>query len=78
MHPAAKGLLNKFFPHYDELSYVFRKVCMTGASTETFADIESNVPGESEGVETEDGLSMEFLTMCSPRMNMSLEDVMVT
>ncbi|KAA0052026.1 retrotransposon protein [Cucumis melo var. makuwa] len=24
-HPAAKGLLNKSFPHYDELSYVFGK-----------------------------------------------------
>ncbi|KAL4033319.1 hypothetical protein IC575_006406 [Cucumis melo] len=29
-HPTTKGLLNKSFPHYDELSYVFGKDCARG------------------------------------------------
>ncbi|KAL4021083.1 hypothetical protein IC575_019872 [Cucumis melo] len=41
-----------------------------------FTDIGSNVPGESDGVQAEDGLDMEFPTMCSLRMNVSLEDRM--
>ncbi|TYK29878.1 retrotransposon protein [Cucumis melo var. makuwa] len=75
-HLACKGLLNKPFPHYDELSYVFEKDRTTGASVEMFTDIGSNVPGESDGVQAEDGLDMEFPTMCSLRMNVSLEDRM--
>ncbi|KAL4010676.1 hypothetical protein IC575_027687 [Cucumis melo] len=42
-HPAAKGLLNKSFVHYDELSYVFGKDRAT-RSGESFADIGSNDP----------------------------------
>ncbi|KAL4025449.1 hypothetical protein IC575_013846 [Cucumis melo] len=43
-HPAAKGLLNKSFVHYDELSYVFGKDRATGGRAESFADIGSNDP----------------------------------
>ncbi|KAA0033551.1 retrotransposon protein [Cucumis melo var. makuwa] len=46
-HPAAKGLLNKPFPHYDALP-----------------------------VPTKDVIDMEFPAMCSPRMNMSPENMM--
>ncbi|TYK19822.1 retrotransposon protein [Cucumis melo var. makuwa] len=41
MHPAS-GLLNKPFPHYDTLSYMFEKDRATGACAETFADIGEN------------------------------------
>ncbi|KAA0033869.1 retrotransposon protein [Cucumis melo var. makuwa] len=36
-HPAAKGLINKSFPYYDDLSYVFGKDHATGARIEIFA-----------------------------------------
>ncbi|KAA0025430.1 retrotransposon protein [Cucumis melo var. makuwa] len=38
-HPAAKGLLNKPFPYYDELTYVFGHDRTTGRFAETFADV---------------------------------------
>ncbi|KAA0059814.1 retrotransposon protein [Cucumis melo var. makuwa] len=41
-HPAAKRLLNKSFPHYNELSYVFGKDHATGGRTKSFADVRSN------------------------------------
>ncbi|KAA0053727.1 retrotransposon protein [Cucumis melo var. makuwa] len=44
-HPAAKGLLNKPFPYYDELTYVFDRDRATGRFAETFADVGSNEPG---------------------------------
>ncbi|KAA0048778.1 retrotransposon protein [Cucumis melo var. makuwa] len=44
-HPAAKGLLNKPFPYYDELTYVFGHDRVTGQFIETFADVGSNEPG---------------------------------
>uniref|UniRef100_A0A9I9ED78 Retrotransposon protein n=1 Tax=Cucumis melo TaxID=3656 RepID=A0A9I9ED78_CUCME len=44
-HPAAKGLLNKPFPYYDELTYVFGHDRTTGRFAETFADVGSNEPG---------------------------------
>ncbi|KAA0038312.1 retrotransposon protein [Cucumis melo var. makuwa] len=37
-HPAAKGLLNKPFPYYDELTYVFGRDRATNRFAETFAD----------------------------------------
>uniref|UniRef100_A0A9I9CUT4 Uncharacterized protein n=1 Tax=Cucumis melo TaxID=3656 RepID=A0A9I9CUT4_CUCME len=70
-HPAAKGFLNKPFPHYDELSYVFEKDREIRARAEMFSDIESNVPGPSDGVQAKNILDMEFLATCRPRMNMS-------
>ncbi|KAL4010410.1 hypothetical protein IC575_030262 [Cucumis melo] len=45
LHPAAKGLLNKPFPYYDELTYVFGRDRATGRFAETFADVGSNEPG---------------------------------
>ncbi|KAA0056560.1 retrotransposon protein [Cucumis melo var. makuwa] len=43
-HPAAKGLLNKPFPYYDELTYVFGRDRATGRFAETFANVASNEP----------------------------------
>ncbi|KAL4010346.1 hypothetical protein IC575_030197 [Cucumis melo] len=42
-HPAAKGLLNKPFPYYDELTYVFGRDRRPSV-IETFADVGSNEP----------------------------------
>ncbi|KAA0050400.1 retrotransposon protein [Cucumis melo var. makuwa] len=44
-HPAAKGLLNKPFSYYDELTYVFGRDRATSRFAETFADVGSNEPG---------------------------------
>ncbi|KAL0541518.1 hypothetical protein IC582_021570 [Cucumis melo] len=44
-HPAAKELLNKPFPYYDELTYVFGRDRATGRFAETFADVGSNESG---------------------------------
>ncbi|KAA0042476.1 retrotransposon protein [Cucumis melo var. makuwa] len=38
-HPAVKGLLNKPFPYYDELAYVYGRDKTTGHFAVTFADI---------------------------------------
>lgn len=70
--------MNKPFSHYDELLYVLRKDRATEAHAETFAYIESNVLGGSKGIQLEEGLDMEFPTMCSPTMNMSPENMMGT
>ncbi|KAA0036748.1 retrotransposon protein [Cucumis melo var. makuwa] len=43
-HPAAKGLLNRSFPHYDELSCVFRRDRTTRGCSKIFTDVMSNVP----------------------------------
>uniref|UniRef100_A0A9I9ELU1 Retrotransposon protein n=1 Tax=Cucumis melo TaxID=3656 RepID=A0A9I9ELU1_CUCME len=44
-HPAAKGLLNKPFSYYDELTYIFDRDRVTGRFAETFSDAGSNEPG---------------------------------
>lgn len=76
MQLAPKGLLNKPFAHYDELSYVFGKDLATRTHVEMFVDIRSNVLGPNNSVPAEEGLEIEFLTICNPRMNMSLNDMM--
>ncbi|KAA0034933.1 hypothetical protein IC582_019653 [Cucumis melo] len=48
-HPIAKGLLNKPFPYYDELTYVFDRDRATGRFAETFANVGSNEPGGGYG-----------------------------
>ncbi|KAA0043029.1 retrotransposon protein [Cucumis melo var. makuwa] len=44
LHHAAKGLLNKPFPYYDELTYVFGRDRATGRFAGTFVDVGSNEP----------------------------------
>lgn len=57
--------------------YVFGKNPATRAHAETFADIGSNVPGPNVGVSTKDGLETEFPAMCSSRMNLLSDDMMI-
>ncbi|TYK19865.1 retrotransposon protein [Cucumis melo var. makuwa] len=54
-HPAAKGLLNKSFPYYDKLTYVFGRDRVTDRFAETFADVGFNEPGEYDGFAIGDG-----------------------
>uniref|UniRef100_A0A9I9E7N4 Retrotransposon protein n=1 Tax=Cucumis melo TaxID=3656 RepID=A0A9I9E7N4_CUCME len=50
--------------------FAYGRICLTTNPT-----IGSNVPSESEGVEPKDGVDMEFPTMYSYGMNMSLENI---
>ncbi|KAL0537717.1 hypothetical protein IC582_026702 [Cucumis melo] len=72
-HPAAKGLFNKSFVHYDELSYVFDKDHATGGRAESFADIGSNDPAGYDAAPDTD-----FPPMYSSGLNMSLDHLMET
>ncbi|KAA0040684.1 retrotransposon protein [Cucumis melo var. makuwa] len=72
----SKRTLNKPFSHYDKLLYVFEKDHATGAHVEMFTDIRSNMEGPNNSVQVEDGLDTKFLTMCTPKMNMSPDDMM--
>ncbi|KAL0559592.1 hypothetical protein IC582_004207 [Cucumis melo] len=77
-HPAAKGLLNKSFVHYDELLYVFGKDRATGGRTESFADIGSNDPAGYDAFAADAVPDTDFLPMYSPGLNMSPDDLMET
>ncbi|KAA0062744.1 retrotransposon protein [Cucumis melo var. makuwa] len=59
-HLAAKGLLNKPFPYYDERTYVFDRERTTGRFAETFVNVGSN---------------KEFPPMYSQGIDMSQDDV---
>ncbi|KAA0039536.1 retrotransposon protein [Cucumis melo var. makuwa] len=54
-HPVAKGLLNKLFLYYNELTYVFGRNRATGRFAETFTDVGSNEPGGYDGFDMGDG-----------------------
>ncbi|KAA0036815.1 retrotransposon protein [Cucumis melo var. makuwa] len=47
-HLATKGLLNKPFPYYDKLTYVFGSDRAMGRFAEMFADVGSNEPARYE------------------------------
>uniref|UniRef100_A0A9I9EJW8 Myb/SANT-like domain-containing protein n=1 Tax=Cucumis melo TaxID=3656 RepID=A0A9I9EJW8_CUCME len=70
-HSAAKGLLNKSFVHYDELSYVFGKDHATGGRAESFANIGSNDPAGYDVFAADAAPDTNFSPMYSPRLNMS-------
>ncbi|KAA0048206.1 retrotransposon protein [Cucumis melo var. makuwa] len=55
-----KGLLNKSFSYYDELTYVFGRDKAMGRFAKTFVDVGSNEPGGYEGFDMADG-NEEFL-----------------
>ncbi|KAA0050302.1 retrotransposon protein [Cucumis melo var. makuwa] len=69
-HPAAKGLMNKLFPYYDELTYVFSHDRTTGRFIETFADVGSNEPGGYDEFDMGDG-NEEFLPVYSQGIDLS-------
>ncbi|KAA0055062.1 retrotransposon protein [Cucumis melo var. makuwa] len=77
-HPAAEGLLNKLFLHYDELSYVFGKDRATGGRAETFADVGSNDPAGYEAFVADVASDMDFQSMYSQGLNMSPDELMGT
>ncbi|TYK22654.1 retrotransposon protein [Cucumis melo var. makuwa] len=54
-HLAAKELLNKPFPYYSELTYVFGRNRARGRFVETFADMRSNEPGGYDRFDMGDG-----------------------
>ncbi|KAL0544100.1 hypothetical protein IC582_019211 [Cucumis melo] len=74
-HPAAKGLLNKLFPYYDELTYVFGRDKATDRFAETFADVGSNEPGGGyDRFDMGDG-NEDFPPVYSQGVDISQEDV---
>ncbi|KAL0549185.1 hypothetical protein IC582_013666 [Cucumis melo] len=75
-HPTAKGLLNKSFPHYDELSYVFDKDRATRGRAKTFTDVGSNDPIGYEALATDAALNIDFQPMYSQGFNMSPDELM--
>ncbi|KAA0055484.1 retrotransposon protein [Cucumis melo var. makuwa] len=77
-HPAAKGLLNKSFVHYDELSYVFGKDRATGGRVESFADIGSNDSAGYDAFAADTAPDTDFSPMYSQGLNMSPDDLMGT
>ncbi|KAL0558898.1 hypothetical protein IC582_003481 [Cucumis melo] len=74
LHPAAKGLLNKSFLYYDELTYVFSRDRATGWFAKTFVDVKSNKPSGYEGYDMVDQ-NEEFPSMYSQGIDMSQDDV---
>ncbi|KAA0049990.1 retrotransposon protein [Cucumis melo var. makuwa] len=56
-YPAAKELLNKLFPYYDELTYVFGRDKATGRFAETFADDDVHASRPSRASEGRTGSS---------------------
>ncbi|KAL0553898.1 hypothetical protein IC582_007802 [Cucumis melo] len=80
-HPVAKGLLNKLFPHYDELLYVFGKDRVMEGRAETFANVGSVGSNGLAGYEAfvADATSdTDFQLMYSQGLNMSLDELMET
>ena len=73
-HPTAKGLLNKLFPYYEKLSYVFDCDRTTGHFAETFTDIRFNEPDGYEVFDMPNG-NEEFPSVYSQGIDMSQEDV---
>ncbi|KAL0556207.1 hypothetical protein IC582_004717 [Cucumis melo] len=74
-HLAAKGLLNKPFPYYDELTYVFGRDRATGRFAETFADVGSNEPGGGyDRFDMGDG-NEDFPPVYCQRIDLSQNDV---
>ncbi|TYK02751.1 putative nuclease HARBI1 [Cucumis melo var. makuwa] len=77
-HPAAKGLLNKSFVHYDELSYVFGKDRATEGRAESFANNGSNDLAGYDAFIADAAPDMDFPPMYSQGLNMSFDDLMGT
>ncbi|KAL0561094.1 hypothetical protein IC582_001512 [Cucumis melo] len=74
-YPVAKGVLNKPFPYYDELTYVFGRDRATGRFAETFADVGSNELGsEYDRFYMGDG-NEEFPSVYSQGIDLSQNDV---
>ncbi|TYK14256.1 retrotransposon protein [Cucumis melo var. makuwa] len=77
-HPAAKGLLNKSFPHYNELSYGLTKIVQREDRVESFADVRSNDPAGYDAFVVDAMPDTDFPLMYSQGLNMSSDDLMET
>ncbi|TYK06168.1 retrotransposon protein [Cucumis melo var. makuwa] len=77
-HPMAKGLLNRWFPRYGELLYIFGNDRTTGGRAETFSDIRFNDPTGYEGFIANAAHDIEFQTMYSYGLDISSNEVMET
>uniref|UniRef100_A0A9I9EK79 Retrotransposon protein n=1 Tax=Cucumis melo TaxID=3656 RepID=A0A9I9EK79_CUCME len=75
-HPATRDLLNRSFPHYDELSYIFGKDRATRARVESFTNVESNDPVRYETFAADATPDMEFQPMHSQGLDMSSDELM--
>ncbi|KAL0544588.1 hypothetical protein IC582_019705 [Cucumis melo] len=72
---AVKELLNKPFPYYEELTYVFGRNRATGRFIETFADVGSNKPGGGyDRFDMGDG-NKDFPPVYSQGIDLSQDDV---
>ncbi|KAL4016994.1 hypothetical protein IC575_024665 [Cucumis melo] len=75
LHPAAKRLLNKPFPYYDEVTYVFGHDRATGRFDETFTNVGSNEPcGGYDRFDMGDG-NEDFPPVYSQGIDLSQDDV---
>ncbi|KAL0556485.1 hypothetical protein IC582_004999 [Cucumis melo] len=77
-HSTTKDLLNKSFPHYDELSYVFGKDRATEGQAESFANVGSNDLTGYDAFAADAATDTDFPTMYSQGLNMSPDDLMGT
>ncbi|KAA0032819.1 retrotransposon protein [Cucumis melo var. makuwa] len=73
-HPTTKGLLNKPFPYFDKLTYVFDRDKATGRFAETFVDVGSNEPGGYNRFDMGDG-NEEFPPVYSQGIDLSQDDI---
>uniref|UniRef100_A0A9I9E8G2 Retrotransposon protein n=1 Tax=Cucumis melo TaxID=3656 RepID=A0A9I9E8G2_CUCME len=77
-HSTTKDLLNKSFPHYDELSYVFGKDRATEGQAESFANVGSNDLTGYDAFVADAATDTDFPTMYSQGLNMSPDNLMGT
>ncbi|TYK22668.1 retrotransposon protein [Cucumis melo var. makuwa] len=77
-HSTAKGLLNKSFVHYDELSYMFGKDRATRGRAESFVDFGSNDPAGYDAFAADAAPDTNFSPMYSSGLNISHDDLMET
>ncbi|KAA0065645.1 retrotransposon protein [Cucumis melo var. makuwa] len=63
VHLAMKCLMNKPFPYYDKLSYLFGKDRAMGGRMETFVDVGSNDASGYKRFPPKDGINMDIPTM---------------
>uniref|UniRef100_A0A9I9EHG4 Retrotransposon protein n=1 Tax=Cucumis melo TaxID=3656 RepID=A0A9I9EHG4_CUCME len=70
-HPVAKDLLNKSFPHYDELS-------CNGRPNRDFFGVRSNDPARYKAFTADVASNMDFQPMYSQGLNMSSNELMGT
>lgn len=78
-HPAAKGLINKVFPYYNDVLYVFGKWSGYGSTIkDLLIDVGSNVPESFNGFPIDDAHDLKIPTMYNQGLDMSSDELMST